>query len=225
MQIHNCGDNEELVKSVGSLEMDSKPQASKCSTVVVTEDKGECPPSPCETHPFSSFQKKPVSDKVPHAKALATKEAGHPWRSTIRMALDLEAMGIGGASAIFQAGPHPWAIENFALVAKYPSGRILAQYAIRYLNSRFLSSIFVFVLHDLFTSGAIKSATDFQVYKEVAGLSGLHFAYADNTAVYYTKEIGGTPEWLGGLIAAVYVLAVMCLTLVSVFNLLKLQRL
>lgn len=43
------------------------------------------------------------------------------------------------------------------------------------------------MLQDLFTSGAIKSATDFQVYKEVAGLSGLDFAYADNTAVYHTK--------------------------------------
>lgn len=92
----------------------------------------------------------------------------HPWSSTIRMAIDLEAMGIGGTSAIFQAGPNPWAIENYALVAKYPSGQILAQ--------------------DLFTSGVIKSATDFQVYKEVAGLSGLDFAYADNTAVYHTKN-------------------------------------
>ncbi|KAI3817653.1 hypothetical protein L1987_11449 [Smallanthus sonchifolius] len=92
----------------------------------------------------------------------------HPWSSTIRMAIDLEAMGIGGTSAIFQAGPHPLAIENFALVAKYPSAQILAQ--------------------DLFTSGVIKSATDFQVYKEVAGLSGLDFAYADNTAVYHTKN-------------------------------------
>lgn len=92
----------------------------------------------------------------------------HPWSNTIRMAIDLEAMGIGGKSAIFQAGPHPWAIENFASVAKYPSGQILAQ--------------------DLFTSGVIKSATDFQVYREVAGLSGLDFAYADNTAVYHTKN-------------------------------------
>ncbi|XP_023764716.1 uncharacterized protein LOC111913228 [Lactuca sativa] len=92
----------------------------------------------------------------------------HPWSSSIHMAIDLEAMGIGGASAIFQTGPNPWAIENYALVAKYPSGQILAQ--------------------DLFTSGVIKSATDFQVYKEVGGLSGLDFAYADNTAVYHTKN-------------------------------------
>lgn len=92
----------------------------------------------------------------------------HPWSDTVTMAIDLEAMGVGGKSGIFQAGPQPWAIENFALAAKYPSGQIVAQ--------------------DLFKSGAIKSATDFQVYQELAGLSGLDFAYADNTAVYHTKN-------------------------------------
>lgn len=92
----------------------------------------------------------------------------HPWSDTIHLAIDLEAMGIGGKSGIFQAGPHPWAIENYAMVAKYPSAQIVAQ--------------------DLFSSGAIKSATDFQIYKEVGGLSGLDFAYTDNTAVYHTKN-------------------------------------
>ncbi|XP_057979606.1 uncharacterized protein LOC131165654 isoform X2 [Malania oleifera] len=92
----------------------------------------------------------------------------HPWSSTVRMAIDLEAMGIGGKSSIFQAGPHPLAIENFAKVAKYPSGQIMSQ--------------------DIFSSGLIKSATDFQVYKEVAGLSGLDFAYVDKSAVYHTKN-------------------------------------
>lgn len=92
----------------------------------------------------------------------------HPWSDTIRLAIDLEAMGVGGKSGIFQAGPHPWAIENFAIVAKYPSAQIVAQ--------------------DLFSSGAIKSATDFQIYKEVGGLSGLDFAYTDNAAVYHTKN-------------------------------------
>ncbi|XP_021717686.1 endoplasmic reticulum metallopeptidase 1-like isoform X2 [Chenopodium quinoa] len=91
----------------------------------------------------------------------------HPWSETVRVAIDLEAMGVGGKAGIFQAGTHPWAIEKFALVAKYPSGNIMAQ--------------------DLFTSGIIKSATDFQVYQE-AGLSGLDFAYTDNTAVYHTKN-------------------------------------
>ncbi|OVA10130.1 Peptidase M28 [Macleaya cordata] len=92
----------------------------------------------------------------------------HPWSSSVRLAIDLEAMGIGGQSSIFQAGPDSWAIENFAKVAKYPSGQIIAQ--------------------DLFFSGVIKSATDFQIYKEVAGLSGLDFAYTDIGAVYHTKN-------------------------------------
>uniref|UniRef100_A0A7N0T636 Vacuolar membrane protease n=2 Tax=Kalanchoe fedtschenkoi TaxID=63787 RepID=A0A7N0T636_KALFE len=92
----------------------------------------------------------------------------HPWSSTVRMAVDLEAMGIGGKSSIFQAGPHPLAIEKFALAAKYPSGQIIAQ--------------------DLFSAGLIKSATDFQIYREVAGLSGLDFAYVDNSVVYHTKN-------------------------------------
>ncbi|XP_021857223.1 uncharacterized protein [Spinacia oleracea] len=92
----------------------------------------------------------------------------HPWSETVRVAIDLEAMGVGGKANIFQAGPHPWAIEKFALVAKYPSGHVMAQ--------------------DLFSSGVIKSATDFQVYTEVAGLSGLDFAFSDNSAVYHTKN-------------------------------------
>lgn len=92
----------------------------------------------------------------------------HPWNNTIRFMVDLEAMGIGGKSGIFQSTSDPWAIETFAMVAKYPSGQIVAQ--------------------DLFNSGAIKSATDFQVYKEVAGLPGLDFAYVDHSAVYHTKN-------------------------------------
>ncbi|XP_050210391.1 uncharacterized protein LOC126660769 [Mercurialis annua] len=92
----------------------------------------------------------------------------HPWSTSVRMAVDLEAMGIGGKSGIFQAGPDPWLIENYASAAKYPSGNVAAQ--------------------DLFASGVIKSATDLQVYKEVAGLSGLDFAYTDNSGVYHTKN-------------------------------------
>nr|GLL34973.1 endoplasmic reticulum metallopeptidase 1-like [Ipomoea trifida] len=92
----------------------------------------------------------------------------HPWINTVRVAVDLEAIGLGGKSGIFQAGPDPWAIQNFAKAAKRPSGQIVSQ--------------------DLFASGVIKSSTDFQVYKEVAGLSGLDFAFTDSTAVYHTKN-------------------------------------
>ncbi|ESR49668.1 hypothetical protein CICLE_v10030885mg [Citrus x clementina] len=159
----------------------------------------------------------------------------HPWSTTIRVAVDLEAMGIGGRSALFQAGPNLWAVENFAAVAKYPSGQIIGQ--------------------DLFASGVFGTATDFQVYTEVAGLSGLDFAYTDKSAVYHTKAIeacdsafiyyapfylhpswlnmhynmvqslvrfdrnpGGTPEWLGNVIFAVVIAVVSCLTLVYLLS-------
>lgn len=92
----------------------------------------------------------------------------HPWRNSIRFAIDLESMGIGGKSSIFQTDTHSRAVETYANVAKYPSGQITSQ--------------------DLFLSGAIKSATDFQVYKEVAGLPGLDFAFTDSSAVYHTKN-------------------------------------
>ncbi|KAF9594822.1 hypothetical protein IFM89_034805 [Coptis chinensis] len=120
----------------------------------------------------------------------------HPWRNSIRVAIDLEAMGIGGKSSIFQGGPDPWAIENFAKVAKYPSGQIIAQHIsplsswMRWANQtetcRPEIGLNIVLRHGV--RGLIKSATDFQVYKEVAGLSGLDFAYADITAVYHTKN-------------------------------------
>lgn len=91
----------------------------------------------------------------------------HPWRNTIRFAIDLEAMGVGGKSSIFQTNL-PWGVETYANVAKYPSGQIVSQ--------------------DLFLSGAIKSATDFQIYKEIAGLPGLDLAFIDSGAVYHTKN-------------------------------------
>ncbi|TVU15179.1 hypothetical protein EJB05_38715 [Eragrostis curvula] len=91
----------------------------------------------------------------------------HHWRNSVHFAIDLEAMGIGGKSTLFQGTDH-WALESFAAVAKYPSAQIASQ--------------------DVFGSGAIKSATDFQIYHEVAGLPGLDFAYTDTTSVYHTKN-------------------------------------
>ncbi|OAE27479.1 hypothetical protein AXG93_3911s1620 [Marchantia polymorpha subsp. ruderalis] len=92
----------------------------------------------------------------------------HPWTYSIRAAIDIEAMGIGGKSLLFQAGPDKWLLEMYKKVAKYPSAQILAQ--------------------DVFHFGLIKSATDFQVYVEVGGLSGLDFAHVENGAIYHTKN-------------------------------------
>lgn len=92
----------------------------------------------------------------------------HPWRESIRAAIDLEAMGIGGKSYLFQGGPDGWLVETFAKVAKWPATMMLAQ--------------------DIFHSGLVKSVTDFQVFREIGGLSGLDFAYMENAAVYHTKN-------------------------------------
>lgn len=92
----------------------------------------------------------------------------HPWRGTIRAAVDLEASGIGGKHWLFQGGPDAWLIETYAKVAKWPATMMLAQ--------------------DIFHSGLVKSATDFQIFREIAGLTGLDFAYMENSAVYHTKN-------------------------------------
>lgn len=92
----------------------------------------------------------------------------HPWSSSIRAAIDLEAIGVGGKSVLFQGGPDKAIVELYAKVAKHPAAQIIAQ--------------------DFFLSGFVKSATDFQVYKEVANLSGLDFAFMQNVAVYHTKN-------------------------------------
>ncbi|CAD6215357.1 unnamed protein product [Miscanthus lutarioriparius] len=107
---------------------------------------------------------------VSHNSALAGVGAygieEHHWRNSVSFAVDLEAMGIS-ESTLFQGTDH-WALESFAAVAKYPSAQIASQ--------------------DVFRSGAIKSATDFQIYEEVGRLPGLDFAYTDTTSVYHTKN-------------------------------------
>ncbi|KAL2653870.1 hypothetical protein R1flu_021998 [Riccia fluitans] len=92
----------------------------------------------------------------------------HPWSSTIRAAIDVESMGVGGRYLLIQAGPDSWLLEMYKKVAKYPGAHIVAQ--------------------DCFHAGLVKSSTDFQVFVEVGGLSGLDFADVENTAVYHTKN-------------------------------------
>lgn len=92
----------------------------------------------------------------------------HPWSSSIRAAIDVESMGVGGRSTLFQAGSDKWLLQQYASVAKYPAAQIAAQ--------------------DIFLSGLVKSATDFQVYREIGGLSGLDFGFIENGGVYHTKN-------------------------------------
>ncbi|WVZ90740.1 hypothetical protein U9M48_037013 [Paspalum notatum var. saurae] len=109
-----------------------------------------------------------MAGKTPyHYMSMKCTSVTHPWRNSVNFAIDLEAMGISGKSTLFQ-GTDNWALESFAAVAKHPSAQVASQ--------------------DVFRSGAIKSATDFQIYQEVADLPGLDFAYTDTTSVYHTKN-------------------------------------
>jgi hypothetical protein len=51
----------------------------------------------------------------------------HPWSETIRAAVDLESMGVGGKHYLFQGGPDSWLVEVFAKVAKQPAALAGAQ--------------------------------------------------------------------------------------------------
>lgn len=92
----------------------------------------------------------------------------HPWRSSVRTFINLDAMGVGGKCVLFQVGPNNIFIEAYSKVAKYPTAQITAQ--------------------DVFHSGIVKSSTDYQIYTEYGHLSGLDFAFMKRGAVYHTKN-------------------------------------
>ncbi|GJP51871.1 hypothetical protein CLOM_g10998 [Closterium sp. NIES-68] len=91
----------------------------------------------------------------------------HPWAHSVRAFIDLEAMGIGGPSSIFQAGPSAWLLHMFQASAPRPLAIVFAQ--------------------DIFRSGLLNAGTDFAVYQANGGLSGLDFVFMKHNAVYHTK--------------------------------------
>ncbi|KAK4403884.1 hypothetical protein Sango_0757000 [Sesamum angolense] len=156
----------------------------------------------------------------------------HPWSDTVRIAIDLEAMGIGGKSGIFQAGPHPWAIENFALVAKYPSAQIVAQNdklkllkpgSLQHLGENMLA----FLLHTAASSGLpkgkatesdIESSQEKAIYFDVLGTYMITFRQRlanmlYNSVILQSLLLWSTSLLMGGYSAALS-LVLSCLSLV-----------
>jgi hypothetical protein len=90
--------------------------------------------------------------------------AEHPWRRDVKLVINLEARGAGGASTLFETGEgNGRVIRDFAARADHPVGNSLT------------NAIYSLLPND----------TDFTVFKE-AGFQGLNFAYIKNATVYHT---------------------------------------
>lgn len=90
--------------------------------------------------------------------------AEHPWVDDIVMVVNLEAMGTGGQSLMFETGNNNQkAIKSYAQAVPYPTGNAL--------------SVEIY--------NRMPNATDFDVFKR-RGFQGLNFAYIGNSFDYHT---------------------------------------
>ena len=92
----------------------------------------------------------------------------HPWMNDVKTFIDLESAGTANKAILFQTGPgNPWLAKAYARSAPHPYGTVLGQ--------------------DIFQSGAIPSATDFEIYRDFAKLPGVDIAFFRNGYAYHTQ--------------------------------------
>lgn len=89
----------------------------------------------------------------------------HPWASTVRGVVNLEAAGNTGPAILFQATSSKM-LEAYATVP-HPFGTVLAS--------------------DVFATGLILSDTDFRQFEEYGNLTGLDMAVVGNSYAYHTR--------------------------------------
>ncbi|CAG9799018.1 unnamed protein product [Chironomus riparius] len=90
------------------------------------------------------------------------------WRKNVRAYINLESTGSGGKEILFRTGPkHDWLVKMYRESVPRPFGQVASE--------------------ELFESGAIPSATDFQIFRDYGDVPGLDFAYVEDGWRYHTR--------------------------------------
>lgn len=92
----------------------------------------------------------------------------HEWAQNCKALINLESTGSSGREMLFQSGPkHDWLIKMYRESVPKPFGQAIAE--------------------ELFETGIIPSATDFEVFRDQASIPGLDFAYTKDGWRYHTR--------------------------------------
>jgi hypothetical protein len=92
----------------------------------------------------------------------------HRWANDSRALINLESTGSGGREILFRSGPrHDWLIHMYRMSAPRPFGHAVAD--------------------EMFASGVIPSATDFEIFRDYGGVPGVDFAYVEDGWRYHTR--------------------------------------
>lgn len=92
----------------------------------------------------------------------------HKWAKDVKAYINLESTGSGGREILFRTGPkHDWLVKKYRESVKRPFGQEIAE--------------------ELFETGVIPSATDFQIFRDNGQIPGLDFAHIENGWRYHTN--------------------------------------
>lgn len=92
----------------------------------------------------------------------------HKWAKDVKAYINLESTGSDGKEILFRSGPkHDWLVRMYRQSVPRPFGHSVAE--------------------ELFETGVIPSATDFEIFRDDGEIPGLDFAYVENGYRYHTR--------------------------------------
>lgn len=98
------------------------------------------------------------------SRAFITK---HKWAGLVRAFINLESMGVGGKEMLFQSDPGSrWMLDYYVKDANHPFASVIGEEA--------------------YENHYIPSNTDYTVFHDIGGLSGLNFAYINYGYAYHS---------------------------------------